>query len=118
MIKYRHRNCDKSFQPATFCYDLPPAHLFMSMIECIEPLVTFPFGVTLVHPKDHYEKAVGREHSFRAMKQTTFNLTSLNLDNGKRQFYLKTKFNSKYIIIKVSTDLNENVRLDYIDFEY
>lgn len=116
MIRYRHRNCERVFQPATFCYDLPPASLFKEMFNRAEELITFPFGVTLLHPKDHYQKSVGREHSFRAMKQTTFELYSLTLNNKKQQFYLKTKFNTRYIVIKVSTDLNENVRLDYIDF--
>lgn len=115
MIKYRHRNCLKSLKPATFCYDLPPASLFKELFIQGETLITFPFGMTLVHKNDSYERSVGRDYSLRAMRGTTFEVMGIKLENKKQYFTLQNR--ELDIVIKISTNLEHNTTiLHWIEF--
>ncbi len=120
MIRYKHRNCNKEFIPATFCYDLPPASLFEKMFSEAQTVVNFPFGMTILHKKEkNYCKATGRFHSFKNMKITRFELQSIRFENKKQKFILKTTIDNKTLILQVSTDLvnSTNSFLNWVDFE-
>lgn len=118
MIRYRHRNCDKAFTPATFAYDLPPATFFeQAFSEGIEH-VGFPFGSTLVNSKDNYCKATGRHFALSRTKSTSFKIQYVHIKDGRQHFHLTTPtIEGNIWLIKVSTNLkNDNrARLDYIE---
>lgn len=120
MIKFRHRNCQKEFTPATFAYDLPPASLFEKMFRLGEEYITFPFGATLVHPKEkNYVKSIGRDYALKAVRGKTFKLINITIENKRQKFLLETTIDGKILRVSISTDLyNESYysRLDWIDF--
>lgn len=116
MIKYRHRNCNKNFIPATFAYDLPPADLFHYMFKQGESIINFPFGVTWVHPKDNYCKATGRTRALKNVRTTEFKLDGINLNGGRQHYILSKGGDSKSVILYISIELFEDtVRLDHIE---
>lgn len=119
MVKYRHRNCNKLFTPATFCYDLPPPVFFERMFSEAQPLVNFPFGMTLVIGDDQYCKQTGRTYSLKNMKVRPFTLTNIKLNNGRQEYYLTTEIDGLELVLKVLTQLETGhyTRLDWVDFK-
>jgi hypothetical protein len=117
MIRYKHRNCNKEFIPATFCYQLPDPAAFENLFVKAQSTIQFPFGLTLVHKKDQYCKATGRAKSFKNMKVTTFTLNSIQIQDKRQIFYLSATINNQFVSLKVSTDLINKVtsRLDHVE---
>lgn len=122
MIQYRHRNCDKAFTPATFAYELPPASLFMHMVNYGEPVINFPFGMTVLHEKDYYCRATGREYALRSLQSKvthSFYCEKIELRNNRTYFHLLSGYiNKKALSLCVSVNFDTaKVRLEYIDLE-
>lgn len=118
-IKYRHRNCDRAFTPATFAYELPPAAVLEKMIHQGEPIINFPFGVTYLHEKDFYSKAVGRKYALADLQRTQstqFKCQWVGLEDGWVRFGLVTINNNNLINLTISVDFQtEKMRLDRVE---
>lgn len=121
MIKYRHRNCDRAFIPATFAYILPPANAFQEMVYQAQDIINFPFGLTLLHKKDCYVKAEGRKYAERDMRirvLTSFKLNRITIYNKRVHFLLDTDDTTLPLWIQISVDFEgSKVRLEHIDFK-
>lgn len=119
MTKYRHRNCDRAFTPATFAYVLPPAHAFDEMIRKAESIINFGFGMTLLHEKDQYEKAVGREKATQDLHRGRkgFHLHHIKIAEHRVYFFLRTQdtYLPVEIIVSVDFELSKS-RLESIEF--
>ena len=120
-IQYRHRNCSSAFYPATFCADVPSADAFFNIFWLSEAYIKFNFGFTRLHPKDQYNKAIGREFSFRDMKLTYFHIKRIEIKNNRSYFFLVPVdaggLESDIFEVAFSySDLHDCVRFEWVDF--
>lgn len=119
MIKYRHRNCDRAFTPATFAYVLPPAKAFDEMIRTAEPVINFSFGMTLLHEKDQYKKAIGREMATQDLHRgrKSFRIHYIRIIDRRVYFILRTEDTLLPLEITVSVDFELGTsRLECVEF--
>lgn len=116
MTKFRHRNCEKFFAPATFAYELPPSTTFGNMLLLSKEFVTFPFGMALVHPKDNYYKKVGRENALKQIGFQQFKVAEVSIRNNRTIFELRAyNIRGKVVVVVVSLDFpNGKARLEDI----
>lgn len=117
MIKYRHRNCDKAFSPATFAYGLPYAYNLQDLVLNAKEKLVIPFGLTVVHPKDNYNKAFGRSAALKNFKvDQEFKVSSIEIRNERTIFHLGAQIRNRYVTLEFSVDPKSyKVRLENIN---
>lgn len=119
-IKYRHRNCDKAFTPATFAYELPSAMELLDMVISSRQTLAMNFGMTLVHPRDQYNKAIGREKAefdCTRIPQKQFDLNAVRISNGRTLFNFHGSDRlHRPVDLSISVDFQtQKVRMENID---
>lgn len=112
-MKYAYHHWKTGKNRKSFVIELPSKRQLSLMLAYFMPSITLDFGVTLVHPKDSFNKAIGREKALEHAISQSFVFKYIVNQHDGRTFFLFTNY--IYDVVFSIVKNSENVHLEYIE---
>lgn len=110
-MKYEYFHQMTGDDRKTFVIEVPSKEKLQSMLNRFETDVILDFGHVDVHPKDQYNKKIGRKKAHDNIIHQTFQLMNVGCQN-ERQLFVFSDFTFT-VVFSIAKD-SPNSRLDLI----